>query len=109
MVIISVPARHHEADHHWDNKDGHGVERVDHDERRQEGDVQRRHYNKYPADLGMFCALTKCAEITRYREPPRILVPRHYAAIWRAPSGLVFRLIHIVIMMAEIVMQDPDV
>ena len=57
----------------------------------------------------MVCAYTKCTGIAGNGEPPSIFMNRHDPVIPGAPSRFVFRLIHLVVMVTEIVVQDPDI
>lgn len=109
MVIIRMSARHHEADQHRNNKDRHSIERIDPNQRCQNGNMEPRHDQKRPSDIRMFCADPKSLEISGQRQPPRIFLHRHDPAVRRPPSGLVFGLIHVMIMVPQIVMQDPDI
>lgn len=109
MVIISVPAGHHETDQHWDDEDRRRIERIDPNKRCQKRDVQPQHKQKGLANAGVLSAILDRADIAREGELPGIFIGRHHSPVGRAPGRLVFALIHIVIMMAEIVMQDPNI
>lgn len=109
MVIICVAASHDEADQHRDHEDRDCIERIDPDQCGQEQDMYKRHCHKCAPNSGVGRAVLKRADIARHSKLECILIWRHHAPIRRTPGGFVFRLIHVIVMVAKIVMQHPDI
>lgn len=109
MVVIGVAASHDEADQHRDHEDRDCVKWIDPDQCGQEHDMYKRHCYKCAPNSGVSRAVLKRADIARHSKLKRIFVWRHHAPIRRAPGGFVFRLIHVIVMVAKIVVQHPDI
>lgn len=108
-MVVSVSARHEITNGHRDDEDEQGIERIDVNERRDEHEMQQCHSNKCAPDFWVRFAVFEGAPVACGREFERVFICGHGASIRRAPRGFIFCLVEVVFVVADIVMQHPNI